>query len=240
MPIDVNRFGNDNMVMDIYEIRRQNLQYLADKNYPGHGQQAALAERMGWKRPRASQLLNPNNVKNMGGTAARLVEKEFSLPRGWMDEPHTALWSGEESHGIAEGTPTYVSGSQSIPLLNETDVVPWVEGKLFGTHIEIQFPILPMMELSSQAYVLEETTNSMPPMEPGDFYYVDPKQEPKPGDWCAFMVNGEIMVGIYEKGRSGSFLKFNNPNDPDVSLKDATSLGKVLTRMNGDFLRSQQ
>ena len=225
-------------VMDIYEIRRRNLQYLADTRFPGHGQKVKLAATMGWKQPRASALLRDNNPKNMGGTAARLIEQQFNLPRGWLDEAHINLWAGESDNEIAEPAQVYVTQVQALPLLGGTEIVDWCSGKTIKPKSDIAFPILPMMELSSRAYVIEETTNSMPPQKPGDFYYVDPEQPPEPGKWAVYLLNHKAITGIYEMGNNGPRLTFTNPREPEIAIASMTYAGRVLTRMDGSFVKN--
>ena len=151
--------------MNIYEIRRKNLQSLADQRFPGHGQQTKLAEFMGWKSPvRASQLLNENGLKNIGDTIARLVERKFSLPKDWLDHAHQDMWIGRLS--IRESlAPDYITTTErtpvmGIPLLKDAEAVRWLAGERFQPLSEIKFPILPMMQVSEHAFVMEETTTS--------------------------------------------------------------------------------
>lgn len=229
-------------IMDIYETRRRNLQHIADEHFPGHGQQTRLAQKMGWKQPRASALLREKNPKQMGGTAARLIEQKFKLPRGWLDEQHPSLWDGT-INSVREALKTSYTTSvdqikpQSLPLLKDDEAVRWISGERFTPTSRMQFPIMPMMTLSDDAFVLEETTSSMPPQKPGDFYYIDPLTTPESGDWAAFVVSGKVIVGIYEKGRLRDRVAFTDGKEEAIEVTEDQHAGKVLTRMNGDFAR---
>jgi len=224
--------------MDIHDVRRNNLQYILDSRYPGAGQQVRFSEDIGWKPQRTSALVREKNPKGMGGTAARLIEQHFNLPRGWLDEAHSNLWAGKEGFEIAEASPVYVSQIQALPLLSGPEIANWCAGNAIKPKSDIAFPILPMMELSARAYVIEETTNSMPPQKPGDFYYVDPEQPPEPGKWAVYLLNHKAITGIYEMGNNGPRLTFTNPREPEIAIASMTYAGRVLTRMDGSFVKN--
>jgi hypothetical protein len=232
----------ENKEMDIYETRRLNLQHLADERFPGYGQRAKLGDLMDWKHQRASALLREKNPKNIGGTAARLVEQKFKLPRGWLDEQHPNLWDGtinsvREALKASYTTSVDQIKPQSLPLLKDDEAVRWISGERFTPTSRMQFPIMPMMTISNDAFVLEETTSSMPPQKPGDFYYIDPLTTPESGEWAAFIIGSKVVVGIYEKGRVSDRLEFTNGKEAAIEITEDQHAGKVLTRMNGDFAR---
>lgn len=229
--------------MNIHQIRRKNLQHLADSKFPGHGQQRKLAEFMGWSSPiRASQLLNEKGIKNIGETIARLVEQKFSLPRDWLDHTHPDLWNGvAESVSAYNITTEFMNSAgihiKALPLLQDDEAAQWISGKRFTPTSKLQFPTMPMMTVSENAFVLEETTSSMPPQQPGDFYYIDPLIAPESGDWAAFIIDGRVVVGKYEKGRMRDRLEFTDGKEAAIEVTEYQHAGKVLTRVNGDFAR---
>lgn len=226
-------------MMNISEIRLNNLRLLLNRDMPGRGQLKKLADLMDWKQQYASSIAGKNPSKNIGGTTARLIETKFGMPRDWLDGSHHEEWSNDGL--VSEPIPTYLTGKQTLPLLDSVESVKvWLTGEPVPTKTDIQFPIMPVMELSSQAYVLEEKTDAMPPIKPGDFYYVDPKKEPKSGDWCVFPINGNLIVGELQTGIRGCRLKFHDDQEPPekVDLKDC--LGVVTMKMMGEFLRSHQ
>ena len=229
--------------MDIYETRRRNLQYLADDKFPGHGQKTHLANMMGWKQPRASALLREKNPKNIGGTAARLIEQAFRMPRGWLDEQHYGLWEGTVGSLNDYMTPAYTTSAtdlqtQTLPLLTDEEAGRWMAGERFTPASMMRFPLMPMMQVSEQAFVLEETTSSMPPQKPGDFYYIDPNTAPESNDWAAVALRGRVIVGIYERGRITDRISFTDGKESAVELPEDAQVCKVITRMDGAFARA--
>ena len=229
--------------MDIYETRKRNLQYLADEHFPGHGQKTKLAEKMGWKNQYASALLREKNPKNIGGTAARLIEQGFKLPRGWLDEQHYGLWEGTAGSLNDYMTPAYTTSAtelqtQTLPLLTDEEAGRWMAGERFTPASMMRFPLMPMMQVSEQAFVLEETTSSMPPQKPGDFYYIDPNTAPESNDWAAVALRGRVIVGIYERGRLTDRISFTDGKESAVELPENAQVSKVITRMDGAFARA--
>lgn len=228
----------ENEEMDIYEKRRANLLRLLDRHFDGYGRIGALAERMNWKPSRASAVTREKNPKNIGTQAARLIEKEFGMPRNWLDENTSDEINGDGT-SVASGTKTKQSGSQTIPLLKSAaEIVEWRENKSIANKETIQFPIFPIMDLSASAYVIEQSTNAMPPMKPGDFFYVDPDREPKTGEKAVFLIEGMLVVGVFEKGLRTSRLLFDNEQDPPENVIASECLGVVMMSMMSDFLKS--
>ncbi|CAH0647931.1 hypothetical protein PSEG_02180 [Pseudomonas sp. Nvir] len=81
-------------LMDIYEIRKQNLvKLIADQK------KGACAERWGMAPAHLSQILSNRTAKNLGDDVARRIEGIEGLPRGWFD----ALAPGD--HPQASGGP---------------------------------------------------------------------------------------------------------------------------------------
>jgi hypothetical protein len=203
------------------------------KNLRASGAIKDFAEKIGVKPGYASGIASPNPEKAkraIGDNMARRIENAFGMARGWLD-----------SNNLVESkVPKASIGKQELPLLKGDDIYYWIDGTLEIASERIFFPVLPMMELSSLGFAFEETTNSMPPQSPGDFYYVDPKVEAKAGDWVMYWVDGVATVGIYKKARKSGMLEFTDPQEPSVAIKTEDYIGKITTRMNGDFLRSQQ
>lgn len=230
----------ENGEMDIYEKRRTNLLKLLDHNFDGYGRISALAKRMKWNPARASAVTREKNPKNLGNQAARLIEQEFDMPRNWLDENtgDDIELAGANAH-LAKKTKQ--SGSQTIPLLKTSEeIIEWRDNKSIESKETIQFPVFPIMALSASAYVIEESTNAMPPMKPGDFYYIDPDREPKTGEKAVFPIDGMLVVGVFERGLRTSRLLFDNDQEQPESVKASECLGVVVMSMMGDFLKSLQ
>lgn len=230
----------ENGEMDIYEKRRTNLLLLLDQHFAGYGRISALAKRMGWNPARASAVTREKNPKNLGTQAARLIEQEFDMPRNWLDE-NTDTDVEMLGASMHRARPTAQSGSQTIPLLkSEAEIINWRETKSIENQETVRFPIFPIMDLSASAFVIEESTNAMAPMKPGDFYYVDPNREPKNGEKAVFPIEGMLVVGVFERGLRTSRLLFDNPAEQPESVKASDCLGVVVMSMMGDFLKSLQ
>lgn len=228
----------ENGEMDIYEKRRTNLLKLLDHNFDGYGRISALAKRMEWKPSRASAVTREKNPKNIGTQAARLIENEFDMPRNWLDENTSddVELGGASKHKAKK---TEQSGSQTIPLLkSQAEIINWKENKSIENAETVQFPIFPIMDLSASAYVIEQSTNAMPPMKPGDFYYIDPDREPKTGEKAVFPIEGMLVVGVFERGLRTSRLLFDNDQEQPESVKASDCLGVVVMSMMSDFLKS--
>lgn len=219
--------------MDIKETRYKNTRILILKNLRASGAIKDFAERIGVKPGYASGIASPNPEKAkraIGDNMARRIENAFGMSKGWLDS---------NNHSETKVSRASI-GKQELPLLKGNDIHCWIDGTLEVTPERIFFPVLPMMELSAAGFAFEETTNSMPPQVPGDFYYVDPKKEAKAGDWVMYWVEGEPTVGIFKKARRSDMLDFTDPHEQSVPVLSEDYIGKITTRMNGDFLRSNQ
>lgn len=69
--------------MDIYEIRRANLQTAIDKV---GGKQVELERLTGTPANYFSQVLSDRTQRRMGDAVARKIERALDLPVGWMDQ----------------------------------------------------------------------------------------------------------------------------------------------------------
>jgi len=77
--------------MENKEIRIWNTRYLADTL--GETPTTLLAEKLDkGSSSQISQLLGLTPTKGIGHTMARSIEKEFDLPKGWLDQIHFELW----------------------------------------------------------------------------------------------------------------------------------------------------
>lgn len=86
--------------MDISQIRLQNLEALIEK----HGSAAFIADKIGSDASVISVIRSEKYPKkNMGDGIARRIEEAFSLPYGWMDQPHQTETQGK----INEDSATY-------------------------------------------------------------------------------------------------------------------------------------
>jgi SOS-response transcriptional repressor LexA len=198
---------------------------------------------MGWTQQYTSALAGKNPSKNIGDKTARLIEIEFRAPRDWLDSTNHREWidEGLVTEHSSISLDKFRPGKQELPLLSTIeDITKWINRSLNQTADIIYFPVLPMMQLSNNAYAIKETTDMMPPMKPGDIYYVDPEAKPNSGDWCVFSINNTPVIGELEKSFRGSRLKFHNEQDAPVDIALADCRGVIKTKMLGEFFSSFQ
>ncbi len=222
----------------IGDIRYRNTRSLIEEFCDKSRQLKDFAERIGVQSGYASGMATPKEDKRtrpIGDSMARRIEKAFNKEKNWLDTPHYAssevsdLYVSEEK--APYGAQPQISSIQTIPLLSGKELLEWINGSVPLADNHIVFPALPMMKLSSKAFAFKETTNMMPPMEPGDFYYVDPGHKPEPGSWALFLVEGHEVVGIVEKGWKGMKLTFSSSHEEPIQVTDDQCIGKILTRM---------
>ena len=72
--------------MMIDEIRRANARWLC--NHEMGGNQAKFGRRIGVMRQAVTNWIGPHPPKNISHETARLIEREFVRPAGWLDEQH--------------------------------------------------------------------------------------------------------------------------------------------------------
>lgn len=70
-------------VVDVYEIRRSNLQAAIEKV---GGKQVELERLTGTPANYFSQVLSEKTQRRMGDAVARKIERALDLPVGWMDQ----------------------------------------------------------------------------------------------------------------------------------------------------------
>ncbi|BBE77569.1 MULTISPECIES: S24 family peptidase [Enterobacteriaceae] len=73
------------LVMDIKNIRRQNLNRLIGEYIVEGYTKAQIAEKIGIPPSQLSQLSGSNASRNIGDIIARRIESSMGLPHGWMD-----------------------------------------------------------------------------------------------------------------------------------------------------------
>lgn len=85
--------------MDIYQIRRLNLQHLLNAEFDGKAK--LLADRMNKDGSQIARYIKPRGgtPENMGPGVARQIETAVGKPEGWLDRLH--------SLGVKEETPYY-------------------------------------------------------------------------------------------------------------------------------------
>lgn len=228
---------------NIGDIRYKNTRLLINSHCDPKRAIKDFAQRIGVQPGYASGMASPDPDKRsrpIGGAMARRIETAFNVEKYWLDTPH---YTGGSSHSIqedkaeylSEGEQVHIIDKQSVPLLTEEQIKQWIDGDR-SIPANMKFPLLPMMPTTSSAYVIEELTNSMPPKQPGDFYYVDPDMKPEPGKMAVYLINSRYVVGNYEIGVRGERLTFTNPREEAIDVSEAVYAGRVLTHMTGEFI----
>ena len=101
--------------MDIFELRRLNLQLLIDVDF--NGNQASMSEKTGIKTPQINRWLSTTakEKRKITETSARSIEASCGKPSGWMDHENSA---GDAGHAKTEDEQTILKGYR----LSETPI----------------------------------------------------------------------------------------------------------------------
>ncbi|MCP1446422.1 phage repressor protein C with HTH and peptisase S24 domain [Pseudomonas sp. GGS8] len=128
--------------MDIYAIRKRNLEALA-----GNRKRKECAEKWGTSSSVLSQILSKNPVRNLGDELARRIEAAEDLPKGYLDNVRDTSIVATEELG------TQYSGLKDLNL--------W-DGSTPVEDDEVCVPFLREVELAagSGRFVIEESENA--------------------------------------------------------------------------------
>src|SRR5690606_22541990 len=161
--------------MDIYAIRRQNLQAIIDSRAAGNA--AEFARLVGRERAQIGQYLSDkyNNGRSIGERVARQIEASLQIESGWLDkESHAAF-----DQNVAKAT----IGERRIPLLNYVQAGDFADGGHNFTMEDVEY-LLTDLNLSERAFALQIKGDSMlPEFKEGDRIIVDCEVAPRPGDF---------------------------------------------------------
>ena len=101
----------------IQEIRRARLTELVERE----PSQAAFARKICKDKNQVNQWLGKGSVRNISHDLARMVEKTYRLPVGWLDQP-------EQSHGLRESGGSYTVDSKK-DAENLRKAIKWLENQ---------------------------------------------------------------------------------------------------------------
>lgn len=187
------KYREVNMLLDIKEIRRNNLM-VAIKIA---GSAAKLYSASGISPSAISQMKNKNGTKSIGEKIARKIEESLNLPHAWMDQTHEE----ENIHANTEPAPE-IKGS--VPLIS------WVQAGAWTEVIDSFHPgdaekwIDTTANVSSQSFALRIKGDSMtnphgtPSLPEGSMVIVDPN---------AHCDNGNIVVARLEDSMEATIKK---------------------------------
>lgn len=159
--------------MDIYAIRRSNLQSLIDSRAQGNA--AEFARLVNKERAQIGQYLSEkyNEGRSIGERVARQIEVDLGLPHGYLDTPHPL---------ISNIAPASI-GERRIPLLNYVQAGDFADCGQNFTMEDVEY-LLTDLDLSDRAFALQIKGDSMlPEFKEGDRIIVDCEISPRPGDF---------------------------------------------------------
>ena len=159
--------------MDIYAIRRSNLQSLIDSRAQGNA--AEFARLVNKERAQIGQYLSEkyNEGRSIGERVARQIEVDLGLPHGYLDTPHPL---------ISNIAPASI-GDRKIPLLNYVQAGDFADCGQNFTMEDVEY-LLTDLDLSDRAFALQIKGDSMlPEFKEGDRIIVDCEISPRPGDF---------------------------------------------------------
>lgn len=212
----------DTCRMDKYEIRRQRLILLKDTKCNGKAVNVARAiERDATYVTRMLYPEGKKGKKRIADDMIDIIEKAFSLSRGWLDQPL------DSDHEL--GPPSALRTYRSLPIVGE------VQGGDDGFLLELQYPVghgegyIEWPTRDPQAYALRVRGDSMHPRyRAGEFVIVEPSIEPQPGDDVVTSCkDGRKMLKQLNWIRDGEaqFLSINNHYQPiTMQLTDIESI----------------
>ena len=105
--------------VDIKEIRYRNARYLASKHNP-KAPQSGFADLLKRSSSQINQIIGAKAVKPIGNKIAREIETACDQPPGWLDQPHRALWEGENLNLQEVDLELYAEAAQMVTEYNMT------------------------------------------------------------------------------------------------------------------------
>lgn len=168
--------------MDIYSIRRRNLQRLIEDR--AHGNAADFARSIGRTRAQVAQYLSSsyNGGRSIGERVARAIEKEVGLDAHSLDQQGYGYGFGNKQAFDANVQDARM-GERRIPLLNYVQAGVFRDPGQNFTFEEVEY-LLTDLCLSERSFALQIKGDSMlPDFKEGDRIIVDCELTPRPGDY---------------------------------------------------------
>jgi hypothetical protein len=228
---------NQNKDMEINEIRRKNLHELLRQAHPKeHGRMKYFSNRMKWSPQRVSSIAGANPTRGIGPNTARLIETEFGVPRYWLDTQHNTVRDTQTEYGEPEEIDPKSIERIELPVLNDEQIRPWLEGEINPDQATAQLPRFNTTEpLGSRAFAYIEQTTMMPPWEPGDIYYINPDFPTKTGKFTLCRTDdGQIVAGTLGKTLKGWQISFSDSRERPIIVQDI--IGPVIIALKSEFL----
>lgn len=232
--------------MDIYDIRRANLQRLLKAKFDG--KQARLADAIDRSANYISRCLTESSYrKRIGEDFARHIEKSVGLDSGWLDIDRSDIDYRADQKVVREGLAerSYTTNVATAPAI--TGMVPeisWVQAGAWTEvcHVELDpesvnwYPRPP--GASERTFVLRVVGESMmPEYTPGRLIFVDPERAANSGDDVVAILTDTseaTFKRFIEEPGSGKMLKALNPawHEPYITINgNCRVVGVVVADM---------
>lgn len=141
------------IIMDVQEIRRLNLEYLISIT----GDLKRVAEKSDLNADYLSQVRSKVTNKNMGNNAARSIEKGFGKERGWMDR----------LHGLEETAYSKYNSDQILELAVRSILNKLISSKIIEVKKTIDTEAISSMIASEYLDLCEKTGVATKPLISG-------------------------------------------------------------------------
>lgn len=215
--------------MDISAIRADNFRRLLADNEAQRLSTTQFGQRIGMSQSQVSQI---KHGKNIGEKVARRIEEMLGLEFGWMDQ-----WHGQE------GDDKRRDAFRTIPLIGYVEAGAWTDSSdaySRGDGIErLPIDVDLASRLSPVAFALEIEGDSMTSPDgsgfsAGDRIIVDPRVQPRPGDFVVAKVD-DAEKATFKRFRDrgtdrGARIIHLVPLNPDYAtlVIDAENPGRVV------------
>lgn len=223
-------------VMDISEIRRDNLRFIAIQNGGPRGWLAWLADALGRSESQISQILGKNPTRNIGNRLARDVEEMLKLPNGALDNVR-----------VGENPPVYGGDNfEPAPAVRRVPLISWVKAGDWNDIVDNFAPgdaeeWMPCpVPCGPKTFVLTVRGVSMEDrFHDGDLIFVDPDARPQNRSFVVVRLDAKHEVTFKQLIVEGEppnerrYLKPYNPNWPEKIIEvteHATIVGVVVFR----------
>ena len=200
------------------EIRKKNLEKLIAK----HGNQRKLADKIGTVPAYISQMMT--DVRKMGDDLARRIEEKLRLPKGWMDQDHSATITGATSY----------ARDRKIPLLRSDEISGW-EGESIAEEEGMGHVDAPDSASSRAFAVMVKGKGMEPEFQEGELVIVDPEKPINHNDFVLVLLKGRSipLIRRFIVSDDRKFLESLNPmyGEPPIHLTSPpVFIGKIIER----------
>lgn len=230
--------------MNIYDIRRHNVEFLIKDRFSGVQRQFAIAIKKEatvvgrW----LSEKMDEKNKRKIGDDTARDIEQALGLDLDWMDHAHYNEWKsvylifneGRAETAVRENVQEY--RARQIPVIAQVEAGAWHETGDYG-HIETWLPCPPNCD-ERNTFALMVSGPSMDDgtakgYREGEFVFVDASLTTPEHNADVIVRNGDGKVTFKRLIHSDGnwYLKPLNPNWPEPIIhfsENCHLIGRVM------------